>query len=107
MPRSKHNKGKVEEHKLKIQEIRNTLNVSKAPLTLSERVPDLTPVDSHEAATTSASQSGTSSSPPSLISYGVLITPALSYFSLRAFGQACIHSTRTPLLNRSDLLESG
>ena len=48
MPRTKHSKGKVEGHKLKIQEIFDTLNAPSAPI----------PVDSRGSATTSKSGSG-------------------------------------------------
>ena len=48
MPRTKHNKGKVEGHKLKIQEIVDTLNAPSTPL----------PVDSRGTATTSKSETG-------------------------------------------------
>jgi len=49
MPRTKRNRDKVEGHKLKIQEIFDTLNAPSAPL----------PADSRGIATTSKSESGT------------------------------------------------
>ena len=70
--RIKHKKRKVEGPEPKVQKRRKTLNALSAPLneTLSsgERSPDLAPVDSHEAATTSVSGSGKSlvSHPPVL-----------------------------------------
>ena len=79
---TKHNKGKIEGHKLKIREIHNTLNAQNTPLdgalSSSERAPGSAPADSREAATTSASGSGMFSAPPLPISYGVLINSALS-----------------------------
>ena len=80
LPRVKRTKSKVEGHKRKIQEKLDTLDVPSAPLdgtlSLSERVPNLAPVDPHAAATTSAaSGSGTFSVPPLPIPYGVLIIP--------------------------------
>ena len=65
MPRTKHNKGRIEGQKLKIQEIRSTLDAPSA----------LLPVDSHGGATTSTSESGASSVPLSPILYGALVAP--------------------------------
>jgi len=64
MPQAKHNDIKVKEHRLKIQGIFDTLRAPSAPL----------PVDSRSTATTSKSESGMSSVPPSPILCGVLVT---------------------------------
>jgi len=63
IPRTKHNKSKVEEHKLKIQEIFDALNAPNAPL----------PAESCGSAKTSKSESSVSSALPSPILGGVLI----------------------------------
>jgi len=59
MPRTKRNKGKVEEQKLRIQGIFDTLD---APNALLE---ETIPVNSYNAATTSIPESGAPSTPPS------------------------------------------
>jgi len=59
MPRTKRNKGKVEEQKLRIQGIFDTLNAPSAPLD------ETIPVNSYSAATTSIPESGAPSTPPS------------------------------------------
>ena len=82
VPGTKRNKGGVEGHKLKIQEIHNALNALSTSLdenlNSNERVPDLPPVDSHKVATTSVSGSGTSSALHLPILCRVLINPASS-----------------------------
>jgi len=72
IPRAKHNKGKVEEQKLRIQGIFDTLNAPSA--SLDETIP----VNSYNTATSSIPESGAPSAPPSQILYGVLITHTLS-----------------------------
>jgi hypothetical protein len=61
-PHIKYNKGKVEEHKPKIQEILGTLNALGSPLDenlhAGEQAPHLAPIDPHGTATTSVPESG-------------------------------------------------
>jgi hypothetical protein len=108
MPHAKYNEGKVEKHKLGIQEIFAILNAPSS--NVNGRDPHFATVHPHTA-TTSAPESSTPLSPPSPISYGVLIAPRLfprsqlQQSSLYAFGQACVRSGRTPLPDRGALLE--
>ena len=100
-PHIKYDKGKVEEHKLKIQGILGTLDATGSPLdsenlSMSARAPQLAlrgpPV------VTSVIGDGMSSTPPSPVLYGILIAPRhpplsqLQRISLWTFGQTCIHS---------------
>ena len=91
LPRVRRNKSKVEGHKLKIREILNTLEAPSTPLdgtlSLSERVPNLAPVDAHAAATTPTSGSGTSSVLPFPIPHGVLLTFYFLNFNVPACGR--------------------
>ena len=103
-PRTKHNKGKIEGQKLKIQELRNTLNAPSAPL---DGLGGTIPVDVHDTATASTSENGAPSILPPLILYSVPIIPVFStliHSSSRTFDQT---RARTPLPDRGDLLESG
>jgi len=62
VPHVKYNKGKVEGHKLEVQEILGTLNTPSSPLDGAAK-PDLqlSPVDPHGTATTSVAENGTRS----------------------------------------------
>jgi hypothetical protein len=66
-PHIEYNKGKVEEHKLKIQGILSTLGALSSPLdenfNVGGSVPHLVHVDPHGTATTSVSEGGTSLAP--------------------------------------------
>ena len=72
MPRNKHNKGKVRRHKVKIQEILDTLDSPGSPLdgTLLVDFPD--------AVTTAMSENGALSALPLPTSYRVLIISPFS-----------------------------
>jgi len=79
MPRAEYDKGKIEGHKLEIQEILSALNAASLPLdenpSVSNRAPHSAPINPHDTATISISESGTSLAPPSSIVFGMLITP--------------------------------
>jgi len=72
VPRTKHDKGKVEGQKLRIQEILGTLGAPSTPLN------EVLPVDSRDNATTAVPESGAPIVPSLQISYGVLITHTFS-----------------------------
>ena len=75
-PHAKYYKGKVEEHKLEIQELLTTLNLNAPSSNVDKRDPHFATAYPHTA-TTSAPERGKSLAPPSQISYGVLIAPQL------------------------------
>ena len=100
-PHIKYDKGKIEEHKLKIQEILGALNapgssLADENLSMSARAPKL--ALSGPPVITSVIGDGTSLTPPSPVLYGILIAPRhpplsqLRRISLWTFGQTCIHS---------------
>ena len=93
-PHTKYDKEKVKDHKLEIQRILTTLTTPNLALdrnlSMDTRAP---PDDPPDAAATSISESGTSSAPPSLIAYGLLIADHLFFLdfntsSLRTSDQA-------------------
>ena len=100
-PHIKYDKGKVEEHKLKIQGILGALNtpgssLADENLSMSARAPQLALRGPPVA--TSVIEDGMSLTPPSPVLYGILIAPRhpplsqLRRISLWTFGQTCIHS---------------
>ena len=101
-PHMKYDKGKIEEHKLKIQEILGTLDAPDSPLdsenlSMVARAPKLAFVS--PPVITSVIEDGMSLTPPSPVLYGILIAPrylSLSQpqnSSLWTFSQTRVHST--------------
>ena len=83
-PHMKHDKGKIEEHKLKIQEILGTLDATGSPLdsenlSMVARAPKLALVG--PPVITSVTGDGMSLTPPSPALYGILIAPRYLSFS--------------------------
>ena len=72
-PHNGYSKDKVGGHKLKIQEILDTLNAPSSPLdetrNVGESAANLAPVDPHRIVTTSVSESGTSRSALSTLAW--------------------------------------